>query len=119
MKPSQLLLLPSLLALALASAGCISVDKTVTSDEPRTTVVFESDRAARLFYEALSRRPGTAGRTEEESSVNLIVISSRHKTVSGPNRAFNDAVAICDANKDGTITEIEATGFAQFAGVES
>jgi hypothetical protein len=32
--------------------------------------------------------------------------------VPGPNAEFNEAVAICDANKDGRITEAEARTYA-------
>jgi len=35
------------------------------------------------------------------------------RVVDGPNRKFNEAVGICDSNKDGKITELEAKIFAE------
>jgi hypothetical protein len=44
--------------------------------------------------------------------VNLILIDIDERTVVGPNRRFNEAVAFCDTNHDGEITEIEADIFS-------
>jgi hypothetical protein len=106
-------LAPALLLGALhAVTGCISTHHKVFSDAPRTKVSFATDRAGHLFYEALSRTPSSRQRTEKRTEVNLILIDVDHRVVSGPNSVFNDAVAFCDTNQDGEITEDEATIFA-------
>jgi hypothetical protein len=51
-------------------------------------------------------------REESHSTVSLLVINVDRKTIRGPNETFNLAVAICDTNKDGIITEQEAEIFA-------
>ena len=94
------------------STGCINHDETVYQDTQRVPVSFDSETAGRVFYEALSRKPG--GRSDETSTeVNLpIVFHHKVRTVRGPNAAFNDAVLRCDTNRDGKITEQEANIFA-------
>ena len=67
---------------------------------------------SRVFYETLSKTPSRAYRTEKRASVNLLFVDVEERTVNGPNRIFNDAVAFCDTNQDGTITETEADIFA-------
>jgi hypothetical protein len=102
-----------LVAMALATAGCISHSSTVYRDVSRVKVEFESDAAARLFYETLSN--GHFDKDGGESSTNVgipIIFSHERKVVSGPNTAFNRAVEICDSNRDGVITEQEARIFA-------
>jgi hypothetical protein len=93
---------------AALGGGCISHDETVYRDDPRAKVEFESETSAWVFYEALSHRP--AGQTRESTTRVQIPILLDHKerVVSGPNGAFNDAVARCDTNQDGQITELEA-----------
>jgi hypothetical protein len=94
------------------TTGCISHDETVYQDTERMPVSFESETAGRVFFEALSRKPG--GRSDETSTeVDLpIVFHHKVKTVRGPNGAFNEAVLRCDTNRDGKITEQEANIFA-------
>ncbi len=100
------------LGLALLGTGCIHHEQTVYRDVERTPVEFESDSAARLFYETLSKR-GTSNRTESTTEVALpIVFSHERKVRPGRNVEFNQAVAICDSNKDGKITELEARIYA-------
>ncbi len=97
---------------ALLLAGCIHHEETVYRDVARTSVQFENDKAARLFYEALSEPHG--GQTESKTRVQLpIVFDNERKVVSGPNGAFNRAVDVCDGNHDGRITELEARIFAE------
>ncbi|MEO6568936.1 MAG: hypothetical protein ABIO94_09255 [Opitutaceae bacterium] len=94
----------------MALSGCINSRSTSYSDVERTKVAFASERAGRLFYETLSRLP----RQEQERSTNevsLILVNFERKVISGPNRAFNQAVERCDTDKDGTITEEEAQIF--------
>lgn len=101
------------LACAGLLAGCISHEETVYRDVERVKVQFENDTAARLFYETLSKASAAHGRTESRTEVDVpIVFEHKRRVVSGPNAAFNEAVAICDSNKDGTITEQEARIFA-------
>ena len=104
-----------LLALASCPAlsGCITHDETVVKDVERTKVEFENETAARIFYEALSKNQ-TAAKSESTTRVCIpVVFDTKRKVVSGPNAAFNKAVAICDSNHDGKITETEAKIFAE------
>lgn len=105
-------LAPFIAAGAFALSGCISVRETQVSDDPRIKVGFVSDRAARLFYEALSGDIPSMPRTEKRESVSLILINVDKRTISGPNRVFNEAVAFCDTDGDREITEHEAAIFA-------
>ena len=98
-------------------SGCIgplfSRNTTVYRDVDRTRVEFESDAAARLFYETLSRNPKVHKRSESKTQVHIPVVYSQSRTVvPGRNLEFNEAVAACDTNKDGKITELEAKIFA-------
>jgi hypothetical protein len=99
--------------LLLLAAGCISHEETTYREVPRVPVEFESEVAGRIFYESLSkmRPPHTS---ESKTDVSLpIVFEHKTRAVSGPSIAFNQAVARCDTNKDGRITELEANIFAQ------
>ena len=109
MKPN----IPAIIILMLASAlaGCISSRSTSYSDVERVKVSFASERAGRLFYETLSRLPHEE-REESKNDVSLILINVERKTITGPNRFFNEAVARCDTDHDGIITEEEAQIFA-------
>jgi hypothetical protein len=79
----------------------------------RTRIEFENDAAARLFYETLSKNSANQKTTESTTTVHIpIIYKSERKVVPGPNAEFNEAVAICDANKDGRITEAEARTYA-------
>lgn len=107
----KLKLLTPVVAAAMA-AGCIHTSETVVHDESRTPVEFENDTAGRVFYEALSQRHHHA-REESSTEVSLpLVFEHKVRTVRGPNSDFNDAVARCDTNHDGKITETEARIFA-------
>jgi hypothetical protein len=100
-------------ALGLLLSGCITHKSVVYQDVERVKIEFESDAAARLFYETLSKRPVTGPHAESTTTVSIpIVFENEQKTVPGPNVRFNDAVAECDSNKDGKITELEARIFA-------
>ena len=100
---------------SLVLSGCITHKSTVVRDVERTPVEFENDAAARIFYEALSRMPAARHQTESTTEIEIPVIfdNERH-VISGPNAAFNVAVAECDSNKDGKITELEARIFAEY-----
>ncbi|MCW5556686.1 MAG: hypothetical protein KIT22_02395 [Verrucomicrobiae bacterium] len=109
-------LLPLLAAVAWMACGCIHTHETIVQDEARTPVSFESDAAARTFYETLSRIPDSGRRGESKTEIVIpIVFEHERKVVTGRNQAFNDAVARCDTNRDGVITEQEARIFADTA----
>ncbi len=98
---------------ALFLVGCIHHHETVYRDQPRTSIRFENDKAARIFYQALSERDNWKDPSESNTEVKLpLVLDIEHKEVAGPNTAFNRAVATCDSNQDGLITEEEAQAFA-------
>ena len=98
---------------SLLLAGCITHHSTVYMDVERTKVAFESDAAARLFYETLSRNPGSRKHAESTTSIEIPIIFETTRTVvPGRNVEFNEAVARCDSNRDGLITETEAKIFA-------
>lgn len=95
----------------LAFAGCITHKSTVVRDVPRVNVQFENDDAVRIFYEALSKMSYT--QTESTTEINIGILDDQRHVVTGPNVVFNQAVAECDANHDGMITEQEAKIFAE------
>jgi hypothetical protein len=99
---------------ALLLAGCITHEETVYNDVSRVPVTFENDAAARIFYETLQDfQCGKTG-TESKTEVSLpIIFDHKRRVVSGGNAAFNEAVARCDTNKDGKITEAEARIFQE------
>ena len=95
-------------------SGCITHESTITRDEQRTRVEFENDAAARIFYEALSRRPSQDDRSDSSTSFEIpVIFEYKRHVVTGSNAAFNRAVELCDSNKDGKITETEARIFAE------
>lgn len=97
-----------------ALAGCITHKVTVVRDTPRTSVQFENDDAARIFYEALSRMPERGHQKESTTDIRIpVVFEYQRHVVTGPNAAFNAAVSQCDANHDGKITVQEAQAFAE------
>ena len=98
----------------VAFAGCISTESTVVRDTDRVKVEFEDDVAARIFYEALSKRSSHEDKSESTTKVEIpIVFEHKRHVVTGTNMAFNRAVELCDTNRDGKITEQEARIFAQ------
>jgi hypothetical protein len=103
----------TLAALGILLTGCISHKSVVYQDVERVKVEFESDAAARLFYETLSRNSATGKHSESTTTISIpIVFQNEQKVVPGRNVEFNEAVAICDSNKDGKITEAEARIYA-------
>lgn len=94
----------------LALTGCISRTEVSYNDAERMKIAFATEKAGRVFYETLANSKND--RTESRTEVNLILIDIDHRTVRGPNRLFNEAVAFCDTDHDGTVTEAEAEIFA-------
>src|SRR5262249_6713212 len=94
--------------------GCVSHESTVTHDVERVKIEFENDTAARLFYEALSRRSPQETHKDSTTSFEIpVIFEYKRHVVSGSNAAFNRAVELCDLNKDGKITEQEAKIFSE------
>jgi hypothetical protein len=110
--PISAILAVFLAAGAFALSGCISVSETQVSDDPRVKIAFENDRAARVFYETLASDVPSKPTTEKQESVSLILVNVNKRTVTGPNRVYNEAVAFCDTDGNGEITEAEAGIFA-------
>ncbi len=100
----------------LALCGCISHQSTVVKDVERTRVEFENETAGRIFYETLSKQSSKFSKSESTTEVSLpIIYDHKRHVVTGANAGFNEAVSICDANKDGKITEVEAKIYAEQA----
>jgi hypothetical protein len=95
-----------------AFSACISHDETVYKDVERSKIEFETDAAARIFYETLSHS-SKHGKGESNTEVALpFVFHHKRREVTGENVRFNDAILKCDTNGDGRITEQEARIFA-------
>ncbi len=99
----------------LVLSGCLSSSKTEYIDEAKVSVSFENEKAERAFYDGMSKNKhmlGLGSRPQEHTRVSLILVNvSNTKITSGPNRDFNQAVQICDTDKNSTITEKEAEMF--------
>ncbi len=102
------------LSVGLLMVGCISHQQTVYRDVERRPVEFENDAAARIFYDTVMRSRNSGERTEVRTDVSLpVVFAHRKRVVTGPNAAFNEAVTMCDTNKDGRVTVQEARIYAE------
>jgi hypothetical protein len=99
--------------LGVVLSGCISHERTIYQDAPRSKVEFENDRAARVFYETLSKAPPNRHSESKTEIAIPIVFDHKRRVVPGQNIMFNDAVAFCDTNQDGKISELEAQIFAE------
>lgn len=101
-------------------SGCVTHKSTVVRDVQRAKVEFENDTAARIFYEALSKMPEARRQSESTTTIDIpVVFENERHVVTGPNAAFNEAVAECDSNHDGKITELEAKIFAEHVAHET
>jgi hypothetical protein len=102
-----------LAALAACLTACLSTKETVYRDVERVKITFESDAAARTFYEAFTQSPESRQRNEKTTTFNIPVILHAQRTEKdSENAAFNAAVRRCDTNADGRITEAEARLYA-------
>jgi hypothetical protein len=108
-----------LVPVALAFAGCIHSQETVVDPTPRVAVSFATETASTTFHAALGRYVKTAPRAESNASFNLILISATKRTIQGPHTHFNQAVAMADHNRDGVISETEASDFAAAIGTQT
>ena len=99
--------------LGAVGLGCISHQETVHRDGQRLAISFDTDAAARTFYEAVEKIRASSRPTESKTEFHIPVIFS-HKitTVNAPHQVFNESVRRADTNQDGTITEKEARIFA-------
>jgi hypothetical protein len=97
---------------AVVFAGCVTHTETVYREVPRVKVEFETERAGRVFYEALSKMPH---RNSHESHTEFsipVVFEHKSDVKTGDSETFNEAVHQCDTNQDGIISEKEADIFA-------
>lgn len=93
-------------------AGCITHNETVYREVPRAKVDFESEKAGRVFYEALSKfRYHSSNESHTAFSI-PVVFDHTHTVKAGDDEKFNEAVRRCDSNQDGKISEKEAEIFA-------
>jgi hypothetical protein len=95
--------------------GCVTLfskTEVVREGEARRPVTFESQQAAETFHTALKKQHPSLG--SAYLGVPFVTLYSRDRVLSETAR-FNDAVARCDTNQDGVITEVEATVFANHA----
>ena len=99
--------------LGAVGLGCISHQETVHRDEQRLPISFETDAAARTFYEAVEKVRASSRPTESKTEFHIPVIFS-HKitTVNAPHQVFNESIRRADTNQDGKIPEKEARIFA-------
>jgi hypothetical protein len=101
---------------ALLGTGCINTKRTVIAPTQRVAVSFASEAASATFHDALGQYTRTAPRAESSTGIHLILINYSTRTIQGPASHFNHAVVMSDHNKDGIITEAEATDFATLVG---
>ena len=103
----------SFAAVALACApGCVTLFSkvdVVRAEEARKPVQFENAAAGASFAATLKKCDGNVGGAYV--GVPFVTLYSRQKSLSESAR-FNDAVARCDTDQNGTITEAEAKIFA-------
>ena len=104
-------------ALAVASLallpGCLTLfskTEVVRGEESRRPVKFENPQAAETFNSALRGKSASMGGAH--LGVPFVTLYSRHRLLS-ESAHFNDCVARCDTDQDGTITAAEAAIFAQ------
>ena len=93
--------------------GCLTLfskTEVVRSEEPRRRVKFENPQAAETFHTAVKQMNGGMGGAH--LGVPFVTLYARHRQLS-ESAKFNDAVARCDTDQDGTITVAEAAIFAQ------
>src|SRR5205823_5074043 len=99
------------LCAALPCCGCLCVytcEEPLRGDEPKRTVHFQSETAARLFCTTVDLRQ-KSGREEHTEEFYIPFLTSITRTRKLSEAAFyNDQAAVCDTDGDGMITDAEA-----------
>jgi hypothetical protein len=93
--------------------GCLTLfskTEVVRGEESRRPIRFENPQAADAFNTALKDKTANLGGTH--IGVPFITLYSKDRHLSD-SAHFNDCVARCDTDQDGTITYIEAAVFAK------
>ncbi len=104
--------LAALLLAAVTGPGCISHEETVRIHEERLPITFETDTAARTFYEAVEKLRTSASPSNSKTQFGIpMILSHKVTTEYGPHQVFNEGVRRADTDRDGTITEKEARIF--------
>ena len=99
--------------LGLGGLGCISHQETIHTNKQRLPISFETDAAARTFYEAVEKIRESSRPTESKTEFHIpVILSHKITTVNGPHQVFNESVQRADTNQDGKFTETEARIFA-------
>lgn len=99
-------------SLALAP-GCLTLfskTEVVRGEEPRRPIRFENAQAADAFNTAMKEKSASLGGTHFGIPFVTLYAKDRHLSDSAH---FNDCVARCDTDQDGTITYVEAAIFAK------
>jgi hypothetical protein len=108
------------LCAALPCGGCLYVhnfDEVVRDQEPKRTVAFESEAAARLFCAAVERqRKASYDDQEEFVWIPFITWISKSRRLSEA-AFYNDQLVVCDTDGDGVITDAEAASYDQACGL--
>ncbi|MDB6058727.1 MAG: hypothetical protein JWO95_2571 [Verrucomicrobiales bacterium] len=100
----------SLFPIVCFVCGCVT--RNTVKDEPRQTVLFSSQKAAEVFYQAylLEYYPSQSG-----NGVSVVIYPPyAHHRHSTDNVYFNAAIRKADCNRDGTISEEEATTYLAY-----
>lgn len=110
----RLLLAAAAVGVVALLPGCVTLfskTEVIRDGEARRPVKFECQEAADKFVAAAkSRNRDVAG-----AYVGVPFVTLYHRdTKIGETAAWNDAVARCDTDQDGTITLIEAVTFEKF-----
>ena len=100
----------ALLALVPGCLTLFSKTEVVRGDEQRRPIRFENPQAADAFNTALKDKNASLGGTHLGIPFVTLYSKDRHLSDSAH---FNDCVARCDTDQDGTITYIEAAIFAK------
>lgn len=93
--------------------GCLTLfskTEVVRGEESRRPIRFENAQAAETFNTAMKERSKSMGGAHV--GVPFVTLYAKNRLLS-ESAHFNDCVARCDTDQDGTITTSEAAIFAQ------
>lgn len=103
----------ALVFLGLMVSGCVTFYKkseTIRPAEERMAVEFESEEAARQFHQGMKKHDRNR---ENRTYVGVPFVTFFSKTsVLSENAFYNEQLKICDTNRDGFISEAEASIYA-------